>query len=362
MFVIFIQKALRLTMCIVIITVIIASQTFAAMNRETTYRMDGVIDIEKQSGHLCNTGAEMKQTIKGEGEMTKFIETSQVAGKLTVNDEQDWVTAADASRNLTVASVIELCSPPKQKLTTTRYFYSEEKDAWSSFPPDVITLHPLLIYREIYEEQELRDVLLEETDDPDLQAKILAASNKELWELATIVMEGPPGWWELFGANNDNDLEWRDIFLREIDLLTGQIWATMIEADPGHSGELSQDFKVAYGPYEEWLGYGPYPALFAFIEDEPEIHRDAWGLRRDKDDYLVIDKGKDYVGNYFNIEQFSSTTQGTTKRYIDISSPWSGAYEHEKMTVKGFAEVEDVFVMENLEPGKEAIPDWWKLF
>jgi hypothetical protein len=50
----------------------------------TTYEVDGSINLKKQVGHYCNTGAEMKQTIDGEGALTKVMDSVQVAGKLTV--------------------------------------------------------------------------------------------------------------------------------------------------------------------------------------------------------------------------------------------------------------------------------------
>ncbi len=45
------------------------------------------------------------------------------------------------------------------------------------------------------------------------------------------------------------------------------------------------------------------------------------------------------------IEQKAGTTQGTVKRYVDISSPWSGAYLHEDMSVVGSAEIIESFTM-----------------
>lgn len=53
----------------------------------------------------------------------------------------------------------------------------------------------------------------------------------------------------------------------------------------------------------------------------------------------------------FAIEQEAGTSGGTTKRYIDISSAWSGAYIHENMTVEGKAEIRESFSMNNVKPG-----------
>ena len=124
------KKALTIALAAVFIMTLAVSVFAQDMTHDANYEMDGMIDIEKQVGHLCNTGAELKQTIYGQGEMSKAMDTVQVAGKITVDDKQDWVTAEDAVFNLTVTSVIELCAPPKHEYTTTLYLpvYEEEED------------------------------------------------------------------------------------------------------------------------------------------------------------------------------------------------------------------------------------------
>jgi hypothetical protein len=57
------------------------------------------------------------------------------------------------------------------------------------------------------------------------------------------------------------------------------------------------------------------------------------------------------------LSQHSSTTGGELRRHIDISSPWSGGYLFEDMTVIGSATVTESFSMGNLGPGSEA--DHW---
>lgn len=54
------------------------------------------------------------------------------------------------------------------------------------------------------------------------------------------------------------------------------------------------------------------------------------------------------------IQQGSSTSQGTIQRYIDISSPHSGAYVFENSKVVGTATVTESFSMDNLPPGPDA--------
>ncbi len=54
------------------------------------------------------------------------------------------------------------------------------------------------------------------------------------------------------------------------------------------------------------------------------------------------------------IQQGSSTSQGTVQRYIDISSPHSGAYVFENSKVVGTATVTESFSMGNLPPGSDS--------
>jgi hypothetical protein len=58
------------------------------------------------------------------------------------------------------------------------------------------------------------------------------------------------------------------------------------------------------------------------------------------------------------LTQHSSTTGGELRRLIDISSPWSGGYIHEDLTVIGRASITDSFTMNNLSPGSDS--DYWK--
>lgn len=139
---------------------------------------------------------------------------------------------------------------------------------------------------------------------------------------------------------------------QEKEEVSEQIWAVEIEAEPGESGSLEQDFEAAEGPYD--------PDLKAGVSDE--VKEDAYGFDYDQEGRLEVAKGDQYVGSYFEIEQEASTTGGTTKRYIDISSPWTGAYLYEDMVVEGSANIKETFEMENLAPGADAIPTWEDLF
>ncbi len=148
-------------------------------------------------------------------------------------------------------------------------------------------------------------------------------------------------------------------YVTEVDGLTDQIWAVQVSADPGYSGELNQSFEAAYGPYG---GYIEDPDADIPGNVDGYSGDDFWFFQLDDDGVRDVVVGDDYVGNYFNIDQFARTSQGTTRRYISVSSPWSHAYLYEDMEVVGMSEIEESFVMDNLEPGAEAVPDWWDLF
>jgi hypothetical protein len=57
------------------------------------------------------------------------------------------------------------------------------------------------------------------------------------------------------------------------------------------------------------------------------------------------------LANGFIMEQDSATSGGLVQRQIDVSSPASGAYLYENMTVVGFAEITETFTMGNIPPG-----------
>ena len=136
------------------------------------------------------------------------------------------------------------------------------------------------------------------------------------------------------------------------EAVSDQIWAVQVEAEPGETGSLSQNFEAAHGPYDEQVEAGT----------TDQVRKDAYGIKTDQDGYTEVVKGEDYVGDYFHIEQSASTTGGTTKRYIDISSQWSHGYLYEDMVVKGKAEIIETFSMDNLQPGEAALPEWHELF
>jgi hypothetical protein len=183
----------------VVFVLALAAPAFAQdMSHSATYNLDGDISLEKQVGHLCNTGAEMKQTIYGQGKMEKVMDVYMEQGLVTVADTNDWVTAPDAVRNLTVTSVIELCAPPK---------YTYDDDEFTG------VVHPWAMYCE--------DVPLTWYG----------------WDAGDDFFLGDP--WG--NTANIDDSQW--------DAVSKQIWAVQVEAAAGFSGNLHQNFEAAYGPY-----------------------------------------------------------------------------------------------------------------
>ncbi len=151
-------------------------------------------------------------------------------------------------------------------------------------------------------------------------------------------------------AAGETDLDSKsELNLEEV---SDQVWAVKVEADPGEEGRISQEFEAAHGPHEQEFD----------LENGEEVHKDGFKLGFDEDGYVEVLTGEDYVGDYFKINQEASTTGGTTKRYIDISSQWSGGYHYEDMVVEGTAEITESFHMDNVKPGSKAVPEWHDLF
>jgi len=74
--------------------------------------------------------------------------------------------------------------------------------------------------------------------------------------------------------------------------------------------------------------------------------------------FMLVLPAQPGIAQVAGLSQQSSTTGGELRRLIDISSPLSGGYLYEDMTVIGSASVTESFTMNNLKPGSEA--DYWK--
>lgn len=155
------------------------------MGHSINYNLEGRINFRRHAGHFCNTGAEMKQVITGEGTITKESAIIMQEGFLTVMDDQDFTTAEDAVQNLVVTTSIKLCTPPK-------YVYGD-----GEVP---------------VEWQTVRDAFIPVTYDGETAPDF---------------------------SDRDMADDW--------DALTDQIWAVRVEANPGATGHLYTDFDAAFG-------------------------------------------------------------------------------------------------------------------
>ncbi len=247
------KKYVKIPVVVLLTLILVFGFAFTAagyMSHDADYNMDGRIEMQKQAGHEYETGARMRQEISGQGDMSKQSTISMEEGYLQVEDDQDWLTAEDALRNLTVTTSIRLFTPAK-------YVYgTEEAVVW---------------WEDVYEA--LSPVYYEGDGDPDFSAR----RRSHRW-----------------------------------DALTSQTWAVQVSANPGEAGQLSSDFEAAYGPG-------------------------------------AAEAGADtFVGDYFEIDQVAVTSDGTLRRYIDISSARRHAYLFEDIRVDGASTVSEIFSLINI--------------
>ncbi len=100
------------------------------------------------------------------------------------------------------------------------------------------------------------------------------------------------------------------------------------------------------------LLYKYIPVLIAFLA--------VWVLTGFGLSWPVNAAGDNEAVGSFEMEQETGTSGGTTKRNIDISSAWSGAYIHENMTVVGKAEIKESFSMNNIKGSSESDRDFFE--
>ena len=291
-------------LAVVFVLALAAPVMAQAIFHTATYEMEGVIDFKKQAGHYCNTGAEIKQVIAGSGVMDKVQTITQVKGKITMDDTNDWVAGATP---LTVTTVWKLCTPPKYTYYDTTYGYD--------VPVGITSLYGRT------------------TGLYDMPAFI---SGDTLVGRTVEMLADEWGW----------------------DAVSEQFWAVQVQADPGFSGNIHQKGEAAYGGF--WAGTHDYDASWKLNGTNKN---DTWRWEWNKDgDLIGRSIGANYVGDYFNMEQMARTSQGTLKRYIDISSPWSHGYLHEDMSVVGKSMITEAFKLGNLPAGADVPGDWWRLF
>ncbi len=300
------KRTIALALAVALVLAFAAPVLAQSITHSATYEMDGTITMKKQMGHLCNTGAEIKQTIAGNGVMSKVQTVSMIPGRITMDDANDYVAGATS---LTVTTVWELCTPPK-------YIYDD-----GTYEGIV---HPAYLY----------PMAGGATSTPRIWAGV---PNGALAE----------GVWN--GGYNVSEI----VDFNEFEAVSDQIWAVQVAADPGFSGNLSQSGVAAYGRFDGTDYFNIDDDTFDDVAD------DSWGW--ENDDWGVV-IGADFVGDYFTMNQNARTSQGTLKRYISVSSPWSHGYLMEDMSVVGKSDITEAFALANLPAGADIPGLWYDLF
>lgn len=181
---------------------------------------------------------------------------------------------------------------------------------------------------------------------------------------------------EVYAIDDDSELKVGDVINTyhplvvdgtiRVSPVSAQVWATALTTNPGFAGGLHQEFFAAYGP-------GPYEAKFGaldplnrvFFYDEEYMWEWRAGVHHLDRDHRTrgYERGDYYVGNYFNIEQYAYTTEGTLRRYVSMSNPFENTFVEEELAVEGRASVRDAFAQHNLKGGPKAITlAWYELF
>lgn len=288
--------------------VILAAQVVAQDNKSfdhtIRYEIGGRISIDREIGQACQTGAVKSTTVRGYGEMTKYENIRIRQNIMTVEEVSDWSVPAGAIEGLAVTTTIRLCNRP---MTAAAQVYGVD-DPLTPFyderlqPGDIINVY-----------------------DPQVVDGTIKVYN-----------------------------------------LTDQIWATAVSTNPGHSGSYHSDFVAAYGPgpYERKYGYEDQFGFLHFYDEEFMWKYDPIVAYFDRNHRtLGYERGKYYVGNYFEIEQYAATSQGALRRYISISEPFENTFFEEDMSVIGSAAVREAFKMNNLTRGPKGVTlAWYELF
>lgn len=317
-------------------SVTIATAEDRNLNHDTVYNLLGNIDLNKQVGHLCNTGAELKQVISGDGELDKKVKINMIEDYLFANDVNEFTTSIDAIKDMSIVSAINLCAPPKQFLQGNQmwlHFFDTEGGGTGY---------------SVHNVDDFYDGGFIAFGPGGSDTLIYGPSSEGSFVHPLLFPNGVP---QLFLDDMKNTLDVSD-----------QVWAASVSARPGHRGLLDMNFEAANGPYSL---YSPnLDGIFSWSDNWGSYKcvapSDSWWISTDgKGIFPVI--GSDFMGNYFNIEQTTRTSDGELKRFIDISSPWSHGYLHEDMVVTGKAEVKEAFEMNNLPQGTDSGVRWWDL-
>lgn len=292
-----------LTALFIALTAQVTAQDDTRFDHTIRYEIGGRISIDREIGQACQTGAVKSTTVRGYGEMTKYENIRIRKNIMSVEEVSDWSVPAGAIEGLTVTTTIRLCNRP---MTAAAEVYGED-DPLTPFDDRLLLGDIINVY-------------------------------------GPLVVDGTI----------------------KVRPLTAQIWATAVSTNPGHSGSYHSDFIAAYGPgpyerkygYEDQFGFRHFYGEEFMWEYDPRIPSFNRNHR-----HLGYKRGEFYVGNYFNIEQFAATTQGSLRRLISISSPFENTFLEEEMSVIGSASVREALKLNNLTRGPRGISlAWYELF
>ena len=316
----------------------------------------GLIKVEREVGDPCITGAYQYQTIEGYANLSRIGSIKMAPYIMNIDEKLDWTVPEGAIDGLVVTTTLELCHRPLS-VASANYL--------PIIAPTMIYLHPdsiVLVEPFFFPSQQIIDpaaplykYLIEQgiLEDNTEEERIYEHLGYQIEEGDIVNPYNPLVIYEQVGIRG----------------LTSQVWAIQIATDPGHTGALHNDLIAAYGP-------GPYEALgvdgrgitWESTRTTPELRiyideKYRWWYHGGYHPDAEIRTGDEYVGNYFEIEQYANTTSGEMKRFISISSPFSYALLEENMEVVGAAEVREAFRMDNIEPGPNAVTFiWWDVF
>jgi len=297
---------------VVVFVLALAAPAFAigSMNHSGSVKSDAeIVKWDKVAGHKCNTGARAEKVVRGVGEMNNEFNITMVKGKLTVVDNHAFVSRAGTTNPIFVQTRIDLCTPPKYTYTGMQFELdlpglANKGKGFAVTAP----VAPQAIY-------------------------VPGEQSPRSWM-------GDAGWLGTDYLDRARSGNWT--------ALSQQTWYARVEADAGALGVLNQNFDAAYGPFNA--------TQFASPELVTPSNTWAWNLTG-----TAPVAGVTFVGDYFRMTQEAMTPSGKVDRYIDISSPWSGAYLYEDMEMVGLVDVMETFSVINIAAGVDTPRLPWRL-
>ncbi len=137
---------------------------------------------------------------------------------------------------------------------------------------------------------------------------------------------------------------------------TDQTWFVSISASPAHSAYLRSEFESACTSN-----------VYFDRDDVPEGASKVSGWYAQSDSTWpgrdVFHHGSEFRGIYFDMMHHAYVSDGLTRRYTSMSSPFSTAIMEQSFEVAGMTEMWEEFNMMGLPAGRDATPvKWWNLF